>query len=729
MKKILFLLFIGILFSCSSNKQKLNPEFSQETPQKFIWKKLGPDTTYVDLLNKFNTSTETYWLGNGRVSSLWADPLDDKHLWAGVGFSGVFETFDKGETWKPITKNIPVLDVNKIIKKDGIFHIATGYRFKNPIRFSAIKHNFYGYGVLTSKDNGKSWSKPSGKFFCKDFSITTNHKVAYAIDTKKVYKSIDSLKSFTIIADFSDKIPEKAELFTIVVNPNDKNQVYVSVRYDSKERDNTLFFSPDGGKSWKNYTKLISNLAPDPLSEFGTFIKDVSLNYDNNFQELWLHASVGYWFIGTNKKKYFKLKSIVLKSNDFTNFQLEFVQDIKNGHHYSPNIYKQDSTLFLLDWYLKIKNPSDRKFINIGEGKTHQDTRAAVRTKKGTLFYGNDAGVFKSDDLGKTWQDAFKNLNANLIVEASYYSDKQKRRIGIGTQDCGYYLNDFNGKPRYPIQTHEGGIYISPHNSNRIYVKDRFTSISHDGGKSFKTIRMNNSKPIKITHSDGLLMEDPIIPTRLYATHYNGLYVSDSLGKSGTWKRISPKKNISGRGASLAISKKDNSILYYANQSVNQPVKNGGYKTLDFKGHLVKSENSGKTWRNVVEEFDELLSDKSIISTVIVDDNNPDRVWFTLRNQLAGKKIFYSKDGGENWKNISYNLANVPTNRVAYDAKNDVLYVANDLGVYYLNNKEWVSFGQELPKVIVTSMFVDNIYNELIISTFGQGVWYKPLKN
>lgn len=723
-KKYLLITVFAVLLlhSCKTKKKIIrNIPF-------YVWKKLGPDTTYVDTLNKFAKNTETYWFGNGRVSSLWADPKDANHILAGVGFSAVFETKNAGNSWQNITKNIPVIDVKKIVKKDGIFYIATGYRFKNPIRFSTIKNEFYGYGVLHSNDDGKTWSKPSGDFYCADFSLTKKHKTAYAIDYKKLYKSNDSLNSFNKIFDFTKMLPFRGELINVVVHPTNKNLVYVSSAFGNTSNDATLFFSTDGGKTFTNKTPIFKKFAPKPISDLGYYVKNVSLFYDEISADLFVHFSIAYRFLGRNKKAYFKVKQLILKSSDFNNFTLESISDKKNGYHFIPFIQKIDTTFFIKDWYLKRKTPSYKVFKDIGQGKTHQDTRAVAVAKDGTIYYGNDAGLFKSRDKGVSWQDAFKNLNANLIIESGYYSDKDKRRISFGTQDCGFYINDFNGKPRYPIASHEGGIYQSPYNINRIYVKDRHIKITTDGGKKYRTIKMNDGKPLTLYHDDGLLRENVIDNNKLYASHYNSLFVSDSLGVQGTWHNITPDNHRNGRGSSLAISKKNPSILYFANVLITEKDTNENHDKYKYQTHLVKSVDGGKHWLSIDKEFKDLFLEKSIISTVITSDENPDLVWFSLRNRIEKDKVYFSNDGGISWKNISYNLPNVPVNRIVYDTNHKKLYIGNDLGVYQLENQRWKLLGKKLPKVIVTSMFLDFYRNELVISTFGQGIWYIPLK-
>ncbi len=722
MKNQLLLLLFLVLLSCKS-KQESTKKAIDTVKNTHTWQKLGTNQPYTDKLNKFSASTEKYWFGNGRISSLWADPNDANHLLAGVSFAGLYETFNQGETWTYLTKNTPTLDINKIIKLHDTLYISTGYKFKNPIRFSAIKKNFYGFGILKSFDNGKTWSKPSGNFYVLDFSMSKKHNTIYAIDDKRVYKSVNKGSSFKKIADLSTNFTSKVELFTVVVHPNNPNIVYVTACNGTKKDNYMLFKSTNGGKTWQNKTNIISKFTKKIDKSIGYYIKDVSMFVSEN-GVLYAHFSVAHRFTN-GKREYTKVNSITLKSTDFTNFKLVSEQIVKSGTHFMPKIHEQNGILFLKDWYLKMKTPSDTEFKNIGIGKVHQDTRDVVITKDGTIFYANDAGLVKSKDNGETWQNGFPKLNANLIFEMGYYSDANSRLVAIGTQDCGYYLNDFDNQPYYPIEVHEGGIYVSPNDKNRIYIKDRYLSVYNAETKRKVTLKLNNGKPISIMHKDGVLMEDSSHKNRLYVSHNTKLYVSDDLGKKGTWKNITPKKG-AGRGASIAIPKSNSNIIYLANQSVSYPIK-GKYESYIFKGYLLKSTNAGKDWQIISKEFTDLLTQKSIISTVITDDENPNKVWFSLRNLEKGNKIFQSEDGGKTWQNISYNLPNIPANRLAFNKKTKVLYLANDFGVYYLKDKKWLRFGENLPYTIITSMVIDYQYNEMIVATFGNGVWHISL--
>ena len=214
---------------------------------------------------------------------------------------------------------------------------------------------------------------------------------------------------------------------------------------------------------------------------------------------------------------------------------------------------------------------------------------------------------------------------------------------------------------------------------------------------------------------------------RIYAGHLNEVYVSNNLGNKGSWKNITPKNGLLGRTSDLAIPKSNNNILYLANDMYQFPVKNGGINTYVSQGHLVKSKDKGENWVDISVNFKKLLKN-SVISDVEVDDENPKRVWFVLRNLTDKMKVYYSSNGGKTWVNISYDLPNVPVNRLEYNQETKQLYLANDYGVYYLKNERWLEYGKGLPKVIITSMVLDYNFNEIIVSTFGRGVWKASLK-
>ena len=110
--------------------------------------------------------------------------------------------------------------------------------------------------------------------------------------------------------------------------------------------------------------------------------------------------------------------------------------------------------------------------------------------------------------------------------------------------------------------------------------------------------------------------------------------------------------------------------------------------------------------------------------------SSPNEVWVVFSNFVQGQKVFYSKDSGANWQNISFNLPNIPVNCVAVqDDRTKNMYVGTDNGVYRLDtfSKTWILFSDGLPNVIVSELEIHPKTSSLFAATFRAGVWQTQL--
>jgi hypothetical protein len=95
--------------------------------------------------------------------------------------------------------------------------------------------------------------------------------------------------------------------------------------------------------------------------------------------------------------------------------------------------------------------------------------------------------------------------------------------------------------------------------------------------------------------------------------------------------------------------------------------------------------------------------------------------------------LFLTVDGGITWQRLKGNgtgldLPNVPIHAVRYDpsdATNATLYVGTDLGVYRTidGGNTWERFGNGMPMVRVTDLFISQSGSLMRAATFGRGLW------
>jgi hypothetical protein len=102
--------------------------------------------------------------------------------------------------------------------------------------------------------------------------------------------------------------------------------------------------------------------------------------------------------------------------------------------------------------------------------------------------------------------------------------------------------------------------------------------------------------------------------------------------------------------------------------------------------------------------------------------HNEDKTW-----------LFVTRDLGKTWEDISGGLMN-PLFDVEEDPDNaDVLYIAGDKGIFVTldKGKTWTPFSTSAPNVIVRDMAIQKRDRDLVIGTYGRGIYIAdiaPLK-
>ncbi len=137
----------------------------------------------------------------------------------------------------------------------------------------------------------------------------------------------------------------------------------------------------------------------------------------------------------------------------------------------------------------------------------------------------------------------------------------------------------------------------------------------------------------------------------------NGLYKSEDGGRS--WRNVGLKT--SEHIGRIAIDPKDSNIVYVASQGPlwGPGGERGLFKTID----------GGKTWKNILN-----ISEHTGVTDVVIDPNDPNTVYcasyqrrrhmWTLINGGPESAIYKSTDAGATWNKLRAGLPTVELGRV-----------------------------------------------------------------
>ncbi len=171
--------------------------------------------------------------------------------------------------------------------------------------------------------------------------------------------------------------------------------------------------------------------------------------------------------------------------------------------------------------------------------------------------------------------------------------------------------------------------------------------------------------------------------------------------------------------SALAVPQSNANTIYVAKRNSPLNIRSA---------QLLKTIDNGATWQDITTN----IYKDSYVTYLTVEDQNPERVWATLSNFVVGETVYSSENGGQSWKNISYNLPNLPANCIVYQASDfKVLYVAMDIGVFYLKDGSitWKPLMGNLPNVIVHELEINQATKKLFAATFWRGIWSIDLLN
>ena len=677
----------------------------------------------------------------GRVDRIALHPSDPQIMFAGSPHGGLFKTTDGGSNWFPLGDFLPSLGVAGIAvnpNNPDIIFILTGEGnnscircgFKGDAALDSLGfRSSASQGVFKSTDGGLTWVKTNpfpalvqNKYNARDLIIDPLFPDRLLVTTDKgIYKTMDGGQNWTQ--------KQAGDFWDIKFKPGDHNTVYatsssafwksdnngdmwnqIAISGISASTRNSIAVTPSN----PNRVALLSGKDVSGAGDFiGIFVSDDSgMNFINRYSD---NASSLFNCYNPLEDK---LGSQINYNNTIAISPINHDVFVVGG----LCIWSSDDGGF--NWNQETLYGSSYP----GGEYIHPDQHHLVYHPNGTLYVGNDGGIYKSTDDGDDWEFISNGLTITQFYHFERENDEEtgdhEGYIWGGTQDNGTLqqvwpsgeYEEYSGGDGYDVMTDRSTLVLNGNQDDIYYTQNAKVYADCSPGDCDITPPMNEIKK----EFFGNLAMSPEDEDVIFAGYESFVYYSENRGSD--WENIDVRGNWC-----ISTCQSNADILYAAGTA--QITRTS---LSDFANPVnLTSTLQAAGWVPTLK-----------ISDIEVHTLNESEVYVSIAGSKANAKIFRTLDDGMTWQNWTFNLPNVPIFCIKLDGGGG-LYAGTSVGVFYKQNNVnyWEPFSNGLPPVPVTEIELWPVVNplnppshspptpEIWISTFGRGIWFTQQYN
>ncbi len=681
---------------------------------------------------------------SGRVTAI--DVVRDQPhiIYVGSASGGLWKSESGGVSWTPLIDTLPVASIGAISiyqKNPSIVWIGTGEG--NPRNSQNM-----GNGVYRSLDGGRSWQLMGLKNTYAIHRIIVhpdNPNVVWAgvqgsawgdHTERGVFKTTDGGKTWNRILYTN----ERSGIADLVIDPSNPNKLLAAMWefrrqpwfFKSGGPGSGLYVTHDGGDSWVKRTAADSL----PAGELGRIGLAIARNKPNV-----IYAAV-------------EAKKNALYRSDDGGFKWRKVTDRNFGDRpfYYHEFYvdpSNENRLYSIYSVVSRSEDGGKTFETIiPYSGVHPDHHAWYihPDNPNYIIDGNDGGVAISHDAGKTWRfvenlalGQFYHIGVDNEVPYNVYGGLQDNgswkgpsavwRVG-GVRNA-YWEELFFGDG-FDVQ-------VDATDSRYVYA------MSQGGNVGRVDTRTMDAKFIKPIHAGGAklrfnwnaaLAVDPFSPATIY---YGSQHVHKSTDRGENWTVISPdlttndpekqKADQSG-GLTFDATNAENHCTLLA--IAPSPRKSGVIWTGSDDGQVNVTQDGGGTWTNVSENLVRAgMPRHAWIAQVHASRYAEGEATVVANMYRIGNDwrpyVFRTRDYGATWQRI-VTEAQVQGYALSYvqDAVEPRLqFIGTEFGLYVSidGGANWNKWKHDYPTVPTYDMVMHPREHDLVIGTFGRGVW------
>ncbi len=671
-----------------------NNSFALKKTKNLKWAELGPNNI------------------GGRVRSIAVDPTNANIVYAGSVSGGIWKTTDGGTSWKPLKDFMENLSISSLVidpNHHNTIWAGTGEGFYN---LDAIR----GEGIFKSTDGGATWiqltdTKREEFYYVNKLAFDPNTNTLWAATRKGLYYSTDGGTTFkTKLHGSNGGNVHCTDLEISNSNPS------IIIAAFGLFNPSQIWRSTDGGATWAfNYNltgvgRIEMTIAPSNKNIIWASFYDLK---DQGIAKMAFSSNGGTTWDSTKVvpgPSYSKAKTYAGKQGWYDNI-LAIDPD-------NPNIIWAGG----IDLWKSSNGGSSWKQISnwyraTGYQYIHADFHAIAfaPSNHNIIYVGNDGGVYKSTDRGKTWTA----VNNNLAITQFYYGavDPIASKYYGGAQDNGTLKSSGSAAWSQILSGDGGAVEVDYNNSNNIYMEyvDLALFKSTTGGLNPQKIMTgipNNGGYWDGTTDRTLFISpfvmDPNDPKILVAGTYR---VFRTTNGGLNWKPISGDLTGDGTGktgakiSTLAIAKGNSNVIYAGCSN----------------GVISVTTDGGITWSDSTYGLPNLYC-----TGISILDSDPSVAVASFSGYYDATKVFKTGDNGLNWTNISGNLPNIPVNCILMlPGSEKKIVVGTDLGVFVTvdGGITWTQMNDGMANVPVFDLDYRAKDDMIFAATHGRGMF------
>ena len=659
------------------------------------------------------------------IGALMVAPSDPNIVWAGTGEPfirshisvgwGVFKSLDAGKTWNRMG-----------LENTGrIARVVVDPRDPDRVYVAALGH-LYGpqaeKGVYRTSDGGKTWEKV---LFVNDSSGAnelvmdpTNPRVLYAsfwqmeVHTwgrtsggagSGIWKSTDGGTTWKRLT--GNGLPTKpVGKINLTVSKTNPNRIYALIETgdgvplaDGKPTDSgRLFRSDDAGASWKRvssdlimagrthyYNRL--TVSPDNENEVYFVSADFSKTLDGgehiidlpfsqwpggDHHEIWIDPADGNRMLVSHDGG---VSISTNRGRTWNQVQLPVAQmyhvTVDNKIPYNVYGNRQDGPSAMGP--SNARTGGDSTFPGIPRGMWRtvgggESGWATPDTVDGNLVWSSASGTGSVGGIVTRY---------DLRNNVSHMVEVWPENVAGAPADSARYRFVWNAP-----------LTLSAHDHNRIYVGSQHVHVSTDSGVTWRVISPD------LTRNDKSKQQ------------VSGGLTPDNIGVE-----------YAGVVFSIAESPLDGKILWAGSND----------------GLVHVTRDGGATWTNVTANVPNLWA-WGTISSIAASRYDAGAAYLTVDGHQANNRdpwVYKTNDFGKTWRAITTGLAHTPLSYahivIEDPVRRGMLYLGleNGLFVSFDDGGHWQPLQMNLPHAPVYGLVVQPNFNDLVVATYGRGIW------